>query len=111
MLRMERDALQKASELLKNRRASNLQKLNNQWKTIVINALREQYPLQELLSLFCISKSSYCYQVNCRCRNKHGALRERIRQLFYSSNRCYGYRRIYQRLKREETMVVNNWTC
>lgn len=105
MLRMERDALQKASELLKKSKGINLQKLNNRWKTIVIDALREQYQLKELLSLFCISKSSYCYQVNCRCRNKYGALQEKVRQLFYSSNRCYGYRRIYQMLKKEGTIV------
>ena len=105
MLRMERDALQKASELLKKSKGINLQKLNNRWKTIVIDALREQYQLKELLSLFCISKSSYCYQVKCRYRNKYGALRERIRQLFYFSNRCYGYRRIYQMLKKEGTIV------
>ena len=71
----------------------------------MIDALRERYRLKELLSLFCISKSSYCYQVKCRCRNKYSALREKVRHLFYSSNRCYGYRRIYQMLKKEGTIV------
>lgn len=92
MLRMER--------VTKKAKGINLKKLKNRWKAIVIDALREQYRLKELLKLFCISKSSYCYQVKCRCRNKYGALREKIRQLFYSSHRCYGYRRIYQMLKK-----------
>ena len=76
MLRMERDALQKASKLLKKAKGINLKKLKNRWKAIVIDVLREQYRLKELLILFCISKSSYCYQVKCRCRNKYGSLRE-----------------------------------
>jgi len=36
--------------------------MTNREKTIVIDALREKYPLNELLAVVAISKSSYFYQ-------------------------------------------------
>lgn len=104
-LRMERDALQKAAELLKKAEGINLKNLKNKWKAIVIDALRKQYPLKDLLILFCISKSSYCYQAKRRHNPPNGALQRKIRELFDWSKGCYGYRRIYQSLKKEGKIV------
>lgn len=58
-LQMERDALEKAAELLKKAGGINLIHLKNPEKAEVIDALRPLYRLKELLQLFQISKSSY----------------------------------------------------
>lgn len=71
----------------------------------MIDALRKQYPLKDLLILFCISKSSYCYQAKRRHNTPNGALQQKIRELFDWSKGCYGYRRIYQSLKKEGKIV------
>lgn len=63
-LQLEKDALEKATELIKKAKGINLQKLPNYEKAIIIDALREKYCLKELLNLFEISKSSYFYQHN-----------------------------------------------
>ena len=42
-----------------------LDKLTNREKVFLIDALRNKYKLNELLSVLNLSKSSYCYQVQC----------------------------------------------
>ena len=61
-LQLELDILQKAAEVVKKDRGIDLRKMTNREKTIVIDALREKYPLNELLAVVAISKSSYFYQ-------------------------------------------------
>lgn len=101
-LQMERDALEKATELLKKAGGINLTHLKNKEKAEVIDALRPLYRLKELLLLFDISKSSYCYQKQCMQRaDPYTEFRVRIHQIFDESGHCYGYRRIYTALKRE----------
>ena len=61
-LRLQKDVLVKAAECLKKEQSVNLQSLSNREKTIVINALRNQYKLGELLDYFGLAKSGYFYQ-------------------------------------------------
>ena len=49
---MELDALRMASELIKKEEGFNLQKMNNKEKTLTVEALRNDYPLEDLLALF-----------------------------------------------------------
>jgi transposase InsO family protein/transposase-like protein len=106
LLQMERDALLKASEILKKAEGINLKALRNREKAEVIDALREKYRLNDLLQLFQISKSSYCYQRNAlRREDKYVSLRLKIREIFETINGRYGYRRIYQMLKRTGTTI------
>ena len=70
-LQMERDALEKAAELLKKAGGINLIHLKNPEKAEVIDALRPLYRLKELLQLFQISKSSYFYCVHAAREDKY----------------------------------------
>lgn len=100
-LRMEYDALKLASELLKKDEGVNLITLTNREKCVVIGALRKNYPLKELLHLFHIAKSSYCYQQSVlKQGDKYKELRQTIRTAFEDSHNRYGYRRIHVMLKK-----------
>lgn len=94
-LRMQKDALVKCAELLKKNPGVNLENLSNRDKAQVIDALRPTYRLADLLPLFEISKSSYCYQAKAlRAPDKYLEHRKSIKDLFCNNYRCYGYRRI-----------------
>lgn len=58
---------------------------------MVIDALRDKYRLNELLTVFHMAKSSYCYQeVALNAVDKYGEIREKIRIAFYESGSIYG---------------------
>ena len=105
-LQLERDVLTVASEVLKKDQGVSLPALTNREKTIVIDALREQYKLKELLSVLHIAKSSYCYNAAVlRAPDKYADVRARVTDIFYSVSKRYGYRRIHVLLKRENITV------
>ena len=53
-----------------------------------------------------LSKSSYCYQVQCiKRKDKYKELREKIKALFVYNKERYGYRRIHCLLKRDGIIV------
>ena len=121
-LQLEKDVLEKAAEIIKKDQGISLKTLTNREKTKVIDTLRNKYSLKELLSVFNMSKSSYCYQANAINRpDKYEKHRELIRLSFTTSNGTYGYRRIYldlqdadmqlsekviRRIMKEENLVV-----
>lgn len=99
-LQLEKDILEKAAEIIKKDRGITLDSLTNREKAIVIDALRDQYTLKELLIAFHMAKSSYCYQMAVfRAPDKYEGTREDIRNIFSSSGCTYGYRRIHQAMK------------
>ena len=105
-LQLERDVLTAASEVLKKDQGVSLPALTNREKTIVIDALRNQYKLKELLSVLNIAKSSYCYNATVlRAPDKYASVRARVTDIFYSVSKRYGYRRIHVLLKRENITV------
>ena len=61
-LQLEKALLERATELLKKEEGLNLLHLTNQEKTILIDALRNQFKLKEFLQQLQLSKSSYFYQ-------------------------------------------------
>ena len=100
-LQLEKDALEKATELLKKAKGIKLQTLSNYEKAIIIDALRDKYCLKELLILFELSKSSYFYQHNIITRpDKYAKVRNTIVTIFDKSGNTYGYRRVHAMLKR-----------
>ncbi|NLG89795.1 MAG: IS3 family transposase [Clostridiaceae bacterium] len=122
-LKIERDIYEKAAEIIKKDQGINLKTLTNREKAIIINALREVYPLKELLEMMCMAKSSYCYQVKTINFDKYTDLRMKVKKIFKESARRYGYRRIHsvlktlgttvsekviRRIMREENLVVPN---
>lgn len=102
---IELACLEKAAELLKKDQGISLERLTNKEKALVIDALRERFQLKELLPVFSISKSSYCYCSKAIRNDRHADLRKRIRQLFEENDGRYGYRRIHCLLQREGVCV------
>ena len=98
-LRMEKNILQKASELIKKDEGIDVLALSNKEKTIIINALRNTYPLKELLSSLALPKSSYHHQCISLKKDKYKDLRTTITDIFNSSYQSYGYRRIKYELE------------
>lgn len=89
-LHIENDTLQLMNELLKNQGAS-LIKLTNREKAIVMGALRKDYPLKNLLKIFKMAKSNYCYQQVALGRDdKYANLRCKIRKIYDKSRQIYG---------------------
>lgn len=98
---MELDVLNKAVEIIKKGPGIDPRKLANKEKTSLIDALGKKYPLNELLDLTGLCKSSYYYQKVALSRpDKYAALRSQVKILFAENLRCYGYRRIHAAVKR-----------
>ena len=102
-LRLENDVLEKAAEILKKDQGIRLQDLTNREKAMVIDALRDKYSLKELLEMFHMAKSSYCYQRNAlQAPDKYEDIREKVRVSFNDSKGTYGYRRVYVDVKKPD---------
>lgn len=105
-LQLEKDVLEKANELIKKEEGVSLEMLTNHEKAIVIGALRSKYPLQDLLKIFNIAKSSYFYQQKVLgLPDKYINIRERIKFIFYEVAKRYGYRRIHRILINEGIII------
>ena len=99
-LKLERDLLEGAAELIKKDPGVSLQKLRNQEKTMLIDALRDKHPLEVLMNKLQMSSSSYYYQRNSfLLESKYSAVKEQIIEIFETNHCCYGYRRIWESLK------------
>lgn len=100
-LQMEVDVLKEALNLLKKDPGINITKLKNREKAVVIDAVKDKYPLPQLLKFLRIAKSSYYYQENVMKQpDKYCELRIRIKEIFRECRNCYGYRRIHEELKK-----------
>ena len=121
-LQLEKDVLTKATEIIKKDQGIDLKQLSNREKAILINALRDCYPLKELLAVLNMAKSIYCYQRTRLEYDKYKDLRKQIRIIFKESNNSYGYRRLHsavaksykrvsekviRRIMAEENLFVN----
>lgn len=99
-LQLEKALLEGAAELLKKEKGVNLLCLSNQEKTILIDALRNQFTLKELLQQLQLPKSSYFYQKQALEKpDKYYKERQLIITIFNHNFCAYGYRRIHQALK------------
>lgn len=99
-LQLEKALLEGAAELLKKEKGVNLLCLSNQEKTILIDALRNQFTLKELLQQLQLPKSSYFYQKQALEKpDKYYKERQLIITIFNYNFCAYGYRRIHQALK------------
>ncbi len=75
---------------------------------MVIDAFRDRYLLKELLKVFHMAKSSYCYQeYSIKAPDKYEDIREQIRTAFTDSGGSYGYRRIYFSVKKPDGSRVS----
>ena len=105
-LQMEYDILEKATEIIKKGQGIDPRKLTNREKASLIDALRTKYPLNDLLQMLKIAKSSYFYQVQIQKKpEKYSNLREEVKTVFYENQRRYGYRRIHAEIRRRFGMI------
>ena len=94
-LQLENDLLNKANELIKKDAGINLQSLSNREKTQLVDALKQTYPLLELLEALGLARSSYFYhRARAQVADKYAQVRCTMAEVFESSYRCYGYRRM-----------------
>ncbi len=92
--------------ILKKDPGVNVARLKNREKAAVIDAVKDRYPLPQLLKCLCMPKSSYYYQKSVMKQNdKYKELRKQIRTIFYDNRNCYGYRRIQGKLKNMKIIV------
>ena len=100
-LQMEVDVLKEALNLLKKDPGINITELKNREKAVVIDAMKDKYPLSQLLKFLRIAKSSYYYQENVMKQpDKYYELQIKIKEIFKECRNCYGYRRIHEELKK-----------
>lgn len=105
-LQLEHDLLKKANEILKKDLGVSLQLLSNREKTTLVDALRDEYALQELLDRLDLARSSYFYhRSRLDMADKYGQVRRTITDIFESNHRSYGYRRIQASLNRQRVFV------
>ena len=105
-LQLQNDILEKAAEIIKKDPGVNLESLSNREKAILINALRNKYPLKILLAQLNMAKSSYCYQNTAFNKpDKYADLRTKITTIFTDASERYGYRRIHISIKNKGIIV------
>jgi len=103
---IELDILNKAAEIIKKDQGINPRELTNKEKTSLIDALRTEYPLNDLLKMTSISKSSYFYQKEAHIRpDKYAALRTVVKEVFAENQSRYGYRRVHAVIKSKGTIL------
>lgn len=105
-LKIERELLKQAHEILKNGADIDLHRLANKDKAVLVEALRGQYELPELLSLVGLARSSYFYhRARLKLADKYLDIRLSIIEIFDNNYRCYGYRRVQASLLKECTGI------
>lgn len=105
-LQLEHDLLKKANEILKKDLGVSLQNLSNREKTTLVDALREEYALPDLLDRLDLARSSYFYHRSRRNKaDKYAEVRRTITDIFENNHRSYGYRRIQASLSKQRVFV------
>lgn len=103
---LELDILKKAAEIIKKGQGIDQQNLTNREKTILIDALRMEYSLNDLLMMTGLPKSSYFYQKESQKNlDKYTSLRAEVKEIFSENQSRYGYRRIHAVIKTKGTIV------
>lgn len=106
-LELENKVLKKANEILKKEIGIDYSLLSNKEKTLVVNALKNEYKVKELLKIINLKKSTYFYETKKINFDKYEKERKIIKEIFYENYACYGYRRIKAALKQKEGIVIS----
>jgi len=105
-LQLEVALLKGAAELIKKDPGVDPKNLNNKEKTILVDALRNEYTFKELIDSLQLACSSYYYHHNLASMpNKYEELHHHIIKLFEENGKIYGYRRIHALLVKEERLI------
>jgi len=93
-------------EIVKKDPGVDLKSMTNKEKVILVDALRNDYPLNALLTCLEMARSSYFYICKIALMpSKYVKLCLRITDLFEENSGRYGYRRIHALLAREGTFI------
>ena len=103
-MQLKIDVLEETIKVIKKDRDVDLKTLKNREKATIIDVLKSEYSLPELLEITGIAKSSYYYLKKSQT-DKYFELRRKIREIFEENRNCYGYRRIHAILSRENIRV------
>ncbi|RAP71117.1 HTH-like domain protein [Candidatus Erwinia dacicola] len=99
---MELDTLKKAKEIIRKDPGISVNTLTNREKTKIVDALRETYPLAELLSVLTLARSSYFYhRAALRAGDKYVTVHTTMAEVFNGNYGCYGYRCLHAMLRQE----------
>lgn len=92
--------------VLKKDPGVNLKNLKNREKAVIVDALRNRFPLPLILEELGFAKSSYYYWAAAFKRaDKYSDERRLIIEIFHANHECYGYRRIYGELKNNNIVL------
>lgn len=104
-LRLEKAVWEGAADLVKKDPGVDPANLTNREKALLIDALRPEFPVDELLAAVGIPKSSYYYQREALGRaDKYADLRIRIAEIFSASRGTFGSLRIWAELRRGDEL-------
>lgn len=105
-MQMEIDILKETIKVLKKDPGVSMAILKNSEKAVIVDALKDRYPLPLLLDRLALSKSSYYYQKSSIKKiDKYAETRCRIIAIFNENKNCYGYRRIHAVMQKGNCIV------
>lgn len=105
-MQMEIDILKETINVLKKDPGINTKTLKNREKAVIVDALKDKYPLPLLLKQLKLPKSSYYYQESAlKKQDRYSGIRKKISALFHENSGRYGYRRIHALLSREGNVI------
>lgn len=101
-LKMQNDVLEATIEIIKKDPGVDRERLTNKEKTLLIDALRKEHSLKDLIDYMDIKRSTFFYHLKRKSiGDKYSTLKDRIIDLFEANGKRYGYRRIHAMLRRE----------
>lgn len=108
-LKMDNAILRETIGVLKKDPSVDPSDLSNREKAEVVDALRDGFPLNDLLARLGLPRSSYYYQRNAiAAGDKYAGLRGLIAEVFHGVRDSRGYRYVHSELRKlEEPIVVS----
>ena len=100
-VRLELDVRQATLEIVKKDQGADPELLTNEEKAAMVEALRAEYRLCEVLPVAGMAKSSYEYARSAQAKGEtegHAAARKAVIEAFEASGGTYGYGRVYTRV-------------
>ncbi|MGO5269266.1 IS3 family transposase, partial [Parafannyhessea umbonata] len=114
-VQLELDVRQATLEIVKKDQGADPELLTNEEKAAMVEALRAEYKLCEILPVVGMAKSSYEYARSAQAKGEteeHAAARKAVVEAFEASGGTYGYRRVYARVNAdaEDGAAIGEWT-
>lgn len=104
-LQFELDVMKEIVHVIKKDLGVNPTPLTSKEKTVIVDALKDQYSRSQLLDYIALPRSSYYYGLTKQRADKYKTLREMIQRIFQENRCAYGYRRIWSVLRKRGYIV------